>query len=45
VLEIGGDQAAEVTAAMAAAGFGPTVVHRDEEGQDRVVVGVFDRNP
>jgi release factor glutamine methyltransferase len=44
VLEIGGDQAAEITAVMTAAGFGSIAVHRDLEGQDRAVVGWLDRD-
>jgi release factor glutamine methyltransferase len=44
VLEIGGDQAAELTEALAAAGFGSIEVHRDDEGQDRAVAGTFERH-
>jgi release factor glutamine methyltransferase len=42
VLEIGGDQAAELTEAMTAARFGSVAVHQDDEGQDRAIVGTFD---
>ena len=39
LLEIGGQQAATVTEAMEAAGFGEVTVVRDEEGDDRAVEG------
>jgi release factor glutamine methyltransferase len=42
VLEIGGDQAAELKEAMATAGFGSIAVHQDDEGQDRAIVGSFE---
>ena len=37
LLELGGDQAADVEAAMDAAGFDTSTIHRDEEGQDRAI--------
>jgi release factor glutamine methyltransferase len=43
VLEVGGDQAGEVTHAMTAAGFAAIGVHQDEEGHDRAVVGALER--
>lgn len=39
LLEIGGRQAAAVTGTMEAAGFGEITILRDEEGDDRAVVG------
>jgi release factor glutamine methyltransferase len=39
LLELGGRQAVAVTAGMEAAGFGDIAVLRDEEGDDRAIVG------
>lgn len=41
VLELGGDQAGAVAAAMEAEGFTAVAVHRDEEGDDRFVEGAL----
>jgi release factor glutamine methyltransferase len=37
LLELGGDQAGEVTTALADAGLSEIQVHRDDEGQDRAI--------
>jgi release factor glutamine methyltransferase len=37
LLELGGDQAAEVATALANAGLGRVRIHRDEEGRDRAI--------
>ncbi len=39
LLEIGGRQAVAVSAALEAAGFGEIIILRDEEGDDRAMVG------
>ena len=42
-MEIGYDQAEEVSALMQAAGFSQVKVKKDLAGLDRVVAGVYDR--
>jgi release factor glutamine methyltransferase len=37
LLELGGDQADELSTTMAATGFSAIRVHRDEEGRDRAI--------
>jgi release factor glutamine methyltransferase len=39
LLELGGDQAAELTATMRDLGFTDIRIHRDEDGQDRAIEG------
>jgi release factor glutamine methyltransferase len=39
ILEIGGDQAAEMTGVLTDLGFVDVRVHADEEGQDRAIEG------
>ena len=43
LMEIGYDQAEEVSALMQAAGFSQVKVKKDLAGLDRVVAGVYDR--